>query len=285
MGISNRGPRGVPGRGSARLVNMYRTGNQDPPAAGGAWTSQTFTTSSTFTAPSGSVALNKRGKVEVFITATAGGAAGGDGVNSGADPYVRAGQGGEAGQWSRRYLVELNPGEQVTVTIPGTSTTNGNSFSFGTYLTLTGGTAGTAGTSSAGSPVAVLGYNGVSGTIVSGSVANNTAIRRGARGGRPRVYNSGLICGETSGDANMTMGAYEGGVSGGGDLVTSSNNPGGGGGAGLFGAGGRAGGDTGSAANGATDSGAGGGGGGSPSPIAKGNGAGGQCLIEWRIAA
>jgi len=243
----------------------------------GAWASQSFTSSGTFVAPS-DAPLNANGKVEIFITATAAGGAGGGLTDTyeGGDNQLRSGQGGQAGQWTRRYLVELSPGESISVTIPGSTTASGGSLTFGSYLTLSGGAMGSDGQNHTGSGIGASAFNGSRG-ISSGSHTSNNVIYNGCRGGAPGSDRFENIYPFAFGDSNYTMGSYSGGD--GGTHGARYHLSGGGGGAGLFGDGGAP--NSGNAAaNG------GGGGGGRQHNAAAGSGgtgAGGQLLVEWRL--
>jgi hypothetical protein len=296
MATSNRGARGVPARMLPGSTSYLAVPNLDLPTAGGAWApAQSFTASGVFTAPSSGVRLNKRGKVEVFITACAagGGGGGGRGVNNPFNDTVTSltPSGGQGGQWTRRFKVELNPGEQVSVTIPGasSSTANGGSLSFGGYLTLTGGLAGLNGTT--GTIVQPGGGSRTGGTINSGALDSDSALQAGAGGG-----NGGRCDGSASypsigysaapGNDNPVMGNFRGGTL---DAFGGGNNEwqcGGGGGAGLFGDGGPGRSGSGSTAGGnGTGQGAGGGGGGQMGTNNGGAGSGGRLDITWRVAA
>jgi hypothetical protein len=288
MATSNRGARGVPARMLPGSTSYLAVPNLDLPTAGGAWApAQSFTASGVFTAPSSGVRLNKRGKVEVFLTAcAAGGAGGGDaGAYAGLSAAGwRFPNGGQGGDWVFRYKVELNPGEQVAVTIPGAAVlSNGGSLTFGSYLALSGGVRGTGVTAGPSTPNP---DQAVSGAILSGSIENDNAIREGSTGGRGGQNDSwsnqahshsaepGKIC--------PAAGAFAGGAPTQGSVNISSWSCGGGG-AGLFGPGGAAqtgivSGNAGTA--GGNNTGAGGGGG-----DPGGAGGSGRLDVTWRIAA
>jgi hypothetical protein len=255
----------------------------DPPGAGGTWTDPViFTASGTFTAPSSGVRLNKRGKVEVFLTGTAAGGSGGSGnlPEPPAEFVYWFPWGGEAGQWCRRFKVELNPAESVAVTIPTQTPINasGGALTFGSYLTLSGGIGGEGGRTDY--PAHTLNMWG--GLLISGSDKNDNVIRRGAHGGRGArrtqdAYDNSFP--GIPGGTNPVMGNYLGGYYGFG-----SSGPGG---AGLFGDGGGGNGWAISAPGGdaIANGGGGGGGGGAWGVNNGGKGAGGQLWIEWRVAA
>lgn len=240
----------------------------------------TFTASGTFTAPSTKVLLNKRGKIDVYLTACAAGGAGG--TSSGVDatsPDPDNGWnwgtqhgfsgGGQGGDYTHRYKIELRPGEKVAVTIP---TSSGGSFVFGSYLTLSGGAVGR--TAAPGTSATAHGLVGH--VFISGSLVNENGVREGAAGCRggtnPSWYNNPS---STPADHqnNNVIGNYVG--IGAGNNTASGVNVGGGG-AGLFGNGGN------QQAAAASNTGAGGGG---AATIAQGNPAGGsgQCYLEWRV--
>lgn len=268
--LSNRGPRGVPSRLLVGRFDYLRAPNVE---IGAVWVSQSFTASGTFTAPSSGVRLNKRGKIELFISMCAGGGGGGG------DPSVTGsartrGQGGQAGDFVRRHKVEVSPGEIIPYTqgLKGTgggesqNGTNGSAASFGSYLTLAGGAGG-----AVGSPdtLIVRGYNPANGgSIISGSLANDNAVFEGAAGGQGMASDSGgAIVNSTAGMACLFLGPYVGPQGG-------DSSAGGGGGAGLFGSGGTA------------NSGAGGRGGSSAGSGAGGvDGHDGSLLVEWKVAA
>lgn len=278
MSLSTRGPRGVPSKHFAGYSSFLTAPGQDPQ---GAWcpTPSVFLASGTFQAPYSGVMLNKRGKVECFVTACAGGGQGGGidtswvfGATDGHFP-----NGGDGGNFCVRFKIELSPGELVTVFIPaggsgagvGAVGNNGASLTFGTYLTLTGGLGGTQ-FSGSSSVAAYQGSKG--GTIISGTVANDNVIRKGARGGGGSGYVGANYTGNLSclGESNPAYGPYVGAY---------APQAGGGGGAGLFGDGTIAG-----AA--AANSGAGGGNpGGANTNTAGTPGGSGQLQVEWKVPA
>lgn len=241
MAVSNRGARGIPKANIPTMRAIYRSPNQDPPAAGGSWyTHASYATSGTFTytAPSTNVALNKRGKVELYFTATAAGGTGGSGVPTGSGGDFHHANGGQAGQWCRRFKAEVWPGEVLTIAVPSATTAPSNGASLTvinssgqTILSLSGGSKGADAFQNDNGGTQWGSFTGTSGAIVSGSEANENAIRQGARGGYGRgevISGSTTIVSTGWGDSNMVFGAL-------GGAPTSASSAGGGG-AGLFGA-------------------------------------------------
>jgi hypothetical protein len=271
----NRGARGVAGRYVLGPRNIYRLPNQDPPPVGGAWTdatqTQTFLASGIFIAPSSGISLNKRGKMEVYLTACAAGGNGGFGDPGAYLPFsaLRAPNGGQGGDYCWRYKVELSPGEHVPVTIP---ISPGGSFVFGTYLTLSGGVNGTNAINSMGGPFGDQTSN--SNLIISGDFLNENIVREGA-GGAYGGFSSSYPSWDSvavPGRSNLLLQNSVGGISSGGF---------GAGGAGLFGDGGNASSTDGVAGGSPAANTGAGGGAGDPG----GSGASGRCYIEWRVAA
>jgi hypothetical protein len=100
--------------------------------------SQIFTSSGTFTIPTGVTAVK--------VTVVGGGGNGGSASSSGA-PYVGAGGGGGGGGVAIKYITGLTPGGTVSVTVGAVAGTS----SFGAYCSATGGASGGAGGVSGGS--------------------------------------------------------------------------------------------------------------------------------------
>jgi len=231
----------------------------------------TFTASGTFTTPSYKVLLNKRGKIDVYLTACAAGGSGGTFDTSPFTPggaQVRFPNGGQGGDYCHRYKIELRPGEKVAVTIP---TSAGGSFVFGSYLTLSGGVTGQDGLEMGPGPTDQAPN---SGAIISGSLVNENVVQEGSRGGRggtTNTYGSGPA-GAQGGDGmqnniNGTLGTNGGRGNNGGDFNA------GGAGAGLF-----------SSAVAGADATANGGGGAGASPSAtRYLGGSGKCYLEWKV--
>ena len=230
----------------------------------------TFTASGTFTTPSTKVQLNKRGKIDVYLTACAAGGSGGifDTAPMTPGSQVRFGAGGQGGDYCHRYKIELRPGEKVAVTIP---TSAGGSFVFGSYLTLSGGVTGQDGLEMGPGPSDQAPN---SGAIISGSLVNENAVQEGSKGGRggtTNTFGSGSAGAQgvdgMQNNINGTLGTL-GGKGNGGGAVNS-----GGAGAGLF-----------SDAVANADATANGGGGGSASPSAtRYLGGSGKCYVEWKV--
>jgi len=296
MTVSNRGPRGIPGPMVAGYFDYHRIPNVDPQ---GAWASQTFTASGIFVAPTNGVFLNKNRKIDCYVTAIAGGGPGGNGVTGITDNESKSPQGGQSGYWTRRYKISLYPGEQVAVTIPGTTShgSNGGSLVFGSYLTLSGGLAGADGQNSAPTNVGKLNPVSGGGSLSSGTVVGENAVFTGTYGGSGEdtlLFNDSAATGgwaivpASAGQDNLTLGLGFGGRVNAQLNAGRSPQQGGGGGGGLFGKGGDG------AQNGTlpaatspdANSGGGGGGGCTYSSTVNGTaGAAGQLLVEWRIPA
>jgi len=296
MGQSNRGPRGIPGPMVAGYFDYHRIPNVDPQ---GAWASQTFTASGIFVAPTNGVFLNKNRKIDCYITATAAGGAGGSSVVAAGGNNFYYGMGGQGGDYVFRFKVSLYPGEQVAVTVPGTTTAvansngaNGASLTFGAYLILSGGTGGQQAYTSVGLGQSTLsvynpgttwgsntpagGSTPTGGTIKSGLIATDNAVFTGASGGYGALYLSGttsLFSWPAPGQDNITFGCNHGGT------IYETQN-GGGGGAGLFGNGGF------NAGSAGANTGAGGAGGNDSASTTKGgDGGSGKLIVEWKVPA
>ena len=267
------GPAGITG-----APGNYLKPNQDIPSAGGAWASQTFTASGSFTVPPG-LPVNKRGKVELFITACAGGGAGGGGGEVNQNATLTIGGSGQGGDWTYRFKVQAYPGETIPVTIgaggaPGGSNAGsgatpgagaaGGSTTFGAYVTLSGGAGGLVGSNGT---EFTQPYNPAnSGAIISGAIANDNAIHEGARGASGFSQPNFLQQINASGNSVLILGPY-----------TAVRD---GGGGGLFGMGG-----TWPAGAAGANTGAGGSAPGATGLSFGGVGGSGQLIVEWRIPA
>ncbi len=209
--------------------------------------SQEFLANGTFTAltKSDGAILNAAGKVDVWVTACGGG--GGGGSDSTPTAYGRSAQGGQAGDYCVRYKVELDPGEDVTVTI-GAGGGNGGATSFGSHLTLSGGAKG-----ANGDTVLAWHPNNPSGAglVISGTAQEEDAVYEGAYGGAGAVGGDRTAVFSRAG-GNNGLGIGLGGV--------RASWGGGGGGGGLRGSGGNT--TQGAGQSAAANSGAGGSGGG-----------------------
>ncbi len=237
---------------------------------------QIFTSSGTFTVPSGITT--------VYLSGTGAGGTGGAGsnfANCGGYGYCCGGGGGGGGGAGSAYYkipVTVTPGSQITVTI-GTS---GITSTFGSLYNFTAGTTGALGNPGNGySSSGTVCYNGGGGGSFYGSA--------GGKGG-----NSGGTNGDTGGGGLM----YGGNGGGGGTGVNSNCGGGGGGGGGApsrwitsslggdGGTGGTYGGANPTAGASSSTRGAGGGGGGGPScnngnGAAGGSGGSGLIIVEW----
>lgn len=192
----------------------------------GASNIQIFTSSGTFTAPSGIT--------KVYITGCGAGAGGGGGAGNG-------GGGGGAGTSLINYPFTVTPGNNYTVTIgaggtggsggspSGTNGTNGGNSSFDT-LTFIGGVlggggsgsgAGNGGTSNSldGSTTGTKGYGGVKG----GNGANG-AINNGGGGGGSLFADGGT--GAVTPSHGGAGGGYGAGGGGGDDSASNGGNGG-----------------------------------------------------------
>ena len=233
-------------------------------ASGGAYSkSQMFTSSGTFTVPSG-VSM-------VWVTLQGGGGGGGGGGNAnGAYGYGAGGGGG--GQFILRMPYNVSLGQDISVVVGaggagGTGTSavnfgsgggNGGSSQFGSLIAYGGG--GGSGSGGGGGPTGVTG----------GSSANKVSGAAGGSGCAGQCY------GNTGGSV---PGAMPGGAAG------SSYGAGGGGGASYSGQGGAGGAGTsctaGSAGSGYGAGGGGGGGVNSGTGCNGGAGSSGFVLVEW----
>jgi hypothetical protein len=223
---------------------------------------QVFTTSGTFTVPTGVTAV----KVTVI-----GGGGGGSGSGTG-----DRGMGGGGGGVSIKYITGLTPGGSVSVTVgsggtagstssPGAGSSGGTS-SFGGYCTATGGAGGGAYTEL-----------GASGGVGSGGDINITGGNGGV--GSSQSGSGVAVIGGAGGGSSGTNG-------GSGDFGVSPNNPifvpGGTGFLGGSGGTGRGSGDFTPQYNGNPGTGFGNGGaGGTNSPASGGAGSAGVVLVEW----
>jgi len=265
--------------------------------SGGGSQSQTFTSSGVFTVPSG--------VTSVWVTCTAGGGGGGGGADDCAS-NAAGGGGGGGGEWFSNFI-KVTANENIPVTIGnggiggpgavcgggnGSAGGNGYSTSFGSYLTLSGGSGGSGGVP--GSLCINGGNGGGAGGGLGGGTTNFGSC--GSSGGSAGGSNSGATGGAGGGAGADCQGNYWSGA--GGKMIfyngmksfgggARGNGPcgppydgGGGGGAGLGGPGGNGGGN--GAGGGGGGYGAGGGGGGFYNGgFAGGLGSAGYCLIEW----
>ena len=225
--------------------------------------SQEFTSSGTFTVPSGVSC--------VFITMIGGGSGGKGGTGGG---------GGGSGEYTIRLPKVVTPGGTLSITVGtggaggvdngGGST--GNDSSVGSYNAKGGRVSSTP-----------LGHDPNPGGGVSGLLVNSNHYE-------PAVFTAGHAGGPTPGSTGVDASpgdpapGHAGGLGGTGSLI---HGPGGGGGASLWGTGGNGGNGGNPAVSGSSASpisyGAGGGGSGAvtPSGGAGGNGADGYVLVEW----
>ncbi len=198
--------------------------------------SQTFTSSGTFTVPTG--------VTSVKVTLAGGGAGGGGGQRRAASsPGCGCGGGGGGGGGGGQYLqdqvVSVTPGQNITVTVGsggagGTgggsadqiapSGSAGESSSFGSLVTAAGGSGGNGANSTTGG--AGGGAGGAGGTA--GSSGGSGPGGSGGAGGNSQGTGGAGVGGDTLGNAG---GNYGGGGSGGGGGSTGNNGQAGGNGA------------------------------------------------------
>lgn len=120
---------------------------------------QLFTSSGTFTVPSGITSIK--------VTVLGGGGGGGTASVNGT-----CGDGGGAGGMAIKFITGLTPGSTVAVTVGagGSSSVTGGTSSFGGYCSATGGSGGAANRSPNITPSRTAGGTGTSGDInISGS--------------------------------------------------------------------------------------------------------------------
>ncbi len=178
---------------------------------------QTFTSSGTFTVPSGITSVK--------VTVTGGGAGGGS--SSGGNS---AAAGGGAGGTAIKYITGLTPGSTISATVGAAvgAGTAGNASSFGTHGTGNGGSAG-GGSSNGGA------------TAGSGGGASAGSINiKGGGGGAGMVYGGNYIGGQGGASIWGGGGRGGGGFSGTGGESGSAYGSGGSGGTGGNGGGGGA---------------------------------------------
>jgi hypothetical protein len=252
------------------------------PSAGSSQ-SQEFTSSGTFTVPSG--------VTEVWITAIGGGGGGG---GSDTAETVKAGGGGGSGELCQNVPVNVTGGGSVSVTIgaagtggvgsTGANGGDGGDTSFGAFPIVRGGKGGVG--AAAGSP-SIGGVGGGPGGGTAGSYSTPTG-GNGARGSAEApTYFGGAGGGGTASTTTGTggngggAGGYIGGTGG---AAAGGASGGGGGGSSIYGLGanGGVGGAVGNAAT-AANYGVGGGGAGSGHGNDRngGDGAPGYCLVVW----
>jgi hypothetical protein len=247
------------------LATTHTTG------AAGTLQGQEFTSSGTFTVPTGVTSL--------WVTMVGGGGAGG-----GSSAAATGAGGGGAGELVQFLPTIAVSGASVTVTIGGGGTgvsgTDGNpgtNTSFGTVFVAKGGTAGlnngTAGSGggSAGGVGPLKANPGAAGLI---GAAEAPTYFGGSSGGSGSSVTTGA----------GGIGGGSGGFLGGAGGASASSQGGGGGGAStIFGIGGAAGagGANGTSAAGTSYGAGGGGGGGKATNSTGGNGTAGYVLVQW----
>jgi hypothetical protein len=146
-------------------LNSVGTIFPDDTVQSSAWTgvrAQVFTSSGTFTVPSGITAVK--------VTVIGGGGAGAT------IPRYYVGSGGGAGGTAIRYITGLTPNMSITVTVGAA----GGTSSFGSYCSATGGSAGTYDSGGSGVP-----WPGGAGGVGSGGTINIT----GGAGGYTVILN------------------------------------------------------------------------------------------------
>lgn len=174
---------------------------------------QVFTSSGTFTVPSGITAVK--------VTVVGGG--GGGGASSGGCSSGAGGGGGGAGT-SIRYVTGLTPGGTVSVTVGAAGTAGagaggaGGASSFGAFATGNGGSGG--GTGFAGG----TGAAGANGTATTGDI-NLTGYRTSSnsRGGGQAYFLSQAFDGTSAVQAGTAGGGYGAGGSGSSSNVGTIN--------------------------------------------------------------
>jgi hypothetical protein len=237
-----------------------------------------FTSSNTWTVPN-NVTM-------IFVIASAGGGGGGGGQTS--STYPHGGGGGGSGAFCYGALLNVTPGETLTITVGAggiggnVQTSGGNggdtiiagSIS-GTLLSLQGGGGGTAGN---------LGGNGGNG----GGIHGGSGGAPGSDGVSTGAFGNGAGGGNTSNCGGRILARYDGGSAGALYNISSLNvaRGGGGGGASFFGPGGNGGDGSGGAAGngqsgGGYGAGGGGGGGGASSGGMGEKGGSGYVLIGY----
>ncbi|MBR8170579.1 hypothetical protein KDX27_22855 [Burkholderia cenocepacia] len=208
---------------------------------GGAKGIATFTSSTTWVSPFTGTA---------YVSGCAGGGGGGASPGSAANQSIGGCGGGGAGQSVYRIPINVTKGQSYAVTIgaAGASASAGGNSSFGTLLTLTGGSPGSSATAGAatsylagaiggagypygsfGDDTGPVGAGGVSGFGASSPFGGGGGQVRGVIAGTPLI--AGLGASGYGGGGGGAGGNYPGGST---SFAASAGAPGGGGAPGLF---------------------------------------------------
>jgi hypothetical protein len=208
-----------PGASGNVLTSNGTTWTSAAPAVIGA-RSQIFTSSGTFTVPTGVTAV----KVTVV---------GGGGMGSSVSNY-QAGGGGGGGGAAVEWITGLTPAGTVTVTVGAggtTGSTTGGTSSFGSYVSASGGSGGTAGAPGSGGAGGTGGSGGQTGDLnadgASGSngVGGGCCVPTGGRGGIPALTMAALSYGYGgAGGATLANGSAGTGYGGGGGGAAVNTN-------------------------------------------------------------
>lgn len=224
--------------------NSLANNTAEPGTSGSGWIDpssggvQRFTANGSFVVPAG--------VTTVYVSGAGGGGGGGGGGGSSSSDYSGGGGGGGAGRSTIKQAVTVTPGDTIVVAIgtggnPGSSSTTtgsagsaGGQTTFGSLITLAGGTGGSGGNGSSGSG----GAGGTPGGQWGGDAQiANTGGNGGSGGSGPfGTGGGGGRAGQGTGTVSPGTPAFGygvGGAGGGGNYSTVSGRQGGAGTAGM----------------------------------------------------